>query len=102
MSKYPTPLVSTTERGLLERQKRYTEPIPTMLVRLLTDLGKLPAGILIQFPSGVALSLVRHRVATPVSNLQARPDLVIDEEEMILTGIPTSLYPALDAEPVTA
>jgi hypothetical protein len=94
--------VSGTERGLLERQKRHTLPIPSMLVRLLSDLGKLPAGILIQFPPEVALSLVRHRVAAPVSELRLHPDLVIDEEDMMHSGIPTGLYPAMDAKMVTA
>jgi hypothetical protein len=96
------PRVSSTERELIQRKKRCTEDTPSMLVRLVSDLGKLPAGILIQFPSAVALSLVRYRVATPVSNLQARPDLVIDEEDMMHTGIPASLYPALDSEMVAA
>ena len=96
------PRVSGTERGLLERQKRHTLPIPSMLVRLVSDLGKLPAGIVIQFPSEVALSLVRHRVASTVGSLQSRPDLVIDADDMIHTGIPTGLYPAMDAETVAA
>jgi hypothetical protein len=97
------PRVSSTERELNQRsKKRYTEPAPSLLVRLLGDLGKLPAGILIQFPSAVALSLVRYRVATPVSELRLRPDLVIDEEDMMHTGIPTGLYPTLDAKMVAA
>lgn len=57
-------------------------PFPGLLVRLHHDLGKLPATISIEFPQALSTSLIRRRLATPLVDLVAFPDLCIDEDDL--------------------
>jgi hypothetical protein len=59
-----------------------------LLISLTKDIGKLPAGISIQFPHDVGVALI-HRgtgVAIPVGSFAATPDLVIDDDDMQHVG----------------
>ena len=60
---------------------------PSLQIRLLHDLGKLPAGISIVFPADIAHSLIRRRLATPVGSLDSFADLVIGEDQLQDCGI---------------
>ena len=80
----------------LEKQKAESpslELVPPLLVVLRHDLGKLPAGIVIQFPHEVAINLIRHRYAVPVASFDALPDLIVDEDQLRFTGFEPSLLP---------
>jgi hypothetical protein len=97
----------TRARGRREDEKRamaespFLEPAPPLLVILQEDLGKLPAGISIQFPHDVAIRLLHLNlgIAVPVGNFDARPDLVVDEDQLQHASLPVEL---LSLETVTA
>jgi hypothetical protein len=74
----------------------YLEPAPPLLVVLKQDLGKLPAGISIEFPHDVAIRLLRRGLAVPVGSFLHNPDLVVDEEQLQYADLPPDLIP-LDA-----
>ena len=77
-TKYPTGLVSPTERYLLERGERFeTTIIPSMLVRL----SKVPEKVL-ELPRDLALSLIRRRAAFIVGSLDVIPDLVLEDTDV--------------------
>jgi hypothetical protein len=58
-----------------------------LLITLLADLEKLPAGIAIELPLHTALWLIRARFARPVGNMTAAPDLIVDEEQLEDAGL---------------
>jgi hypothetical protein len=80
-----------------EKQQAHGESaldVPPLLVVLRHDLGKLPAGIAIQFPREVAISLLQRRgCAVPVGSFAAQPDLVIDEDQLLHAALPSSVTP---------
>jgi hypothetical protein len=69
------------------------ESATPLLVMLHHELGKLPAGITIQFPYNVAISLIHQRYATPVASFAAQPDLVIDEDQLMYADLPSRVIP---------
>jgi hypothetical protein len=66
------------------------ESAPPLLVVLRHDLGKLPAGIAIQFPHEVA---IHQRYSVPVADFKLRPDLEVQEEDLQFTDFPPSVIP---------
>jgi DNA-binding transcriptional LysR family regulator len=81
------------EKG--EAEPDCLQPVPPLLVVLRKDLGKLPAGIVIEFESqNLALSLIRHGlgVAVPKGSFTIRPDLMIDDEQLLHAGLPLEFY----------
>jgi hypothetical protein len=73
-TKYPTPLVSDTERGLIERSKRYEVPLPPLRVRI--------AGAVVQMPQAFALDLIRRRKASPITDPNAVATLSLTEDDI--------------------
>jgi hypothetical protein len=69
------------------------ELAPPLLVTLVSDLGKLPAGIIIRFPHEAAMLLVAQRYAVPIADFNAQPDLVVDAEQLLFAGLPTEFLP---------
>ena len=66
----------------------FAEPAPPIVVRLLADCGKLPAGITVQFPhESTAHHLITHRLAVPVADFNVSADLTLDESDLELSGI---------------
>jgi len=56
---------------------------PAIQIRLLRDVGKLPANIAIEFPRDIALVLLSHKnVAVPIGDFAILPDLVLDAEDL--------------------
>jgi hypothetical protein len=58
-----------------------------LLIRLLADLEKLPAGIAIELPLHTALWLIRTRLARPIGDMTAQPDLIVDEDQLEHVGL---------------
>lgn len=62
---------------------------PGINLTLLRDLGKLPAGIIIEFPRHTALSILRRKgLAVPVGDLTRPCDLCIGLEDLPHLGEP--------------
>jgi hypothetical protein len=61
--------------------------LPPLQIKLLADFAKLPANLPMQLPPEVSLSLIRQRLAVPIGDLNAIPELVIDEDELDLVGL---------------
>jgi hypothetical protein len=76
------PISSPTQTYLKKRSRRMAKPAQTMLVRL----RRAPETVL-QLPSEVAHSLVVRRLARPVGDLQAVPDLVLTEDDLEASGL---------------
>jgi hypothetical protein len=74
MGTHPTPKVSDTERMLIDRSKRYEEPLPPLLVSI--------AGTVVQLPNEIALNLIRRRKATAIADPTVVPNLIIDEDDI--------------------
>lgn len=56
---------------------------PAIQIRLLRNVGKLPADIAIEFPRDVALVLLSYtNVAIPVGDFAILPDLILDVEDL--------------------
>jgi hypothetical protein len=58
--------------------EKFSKPAPTLCVRLLHDVGKLPASVALRLPEDIALSLILRRLATPVGDMKVAADAVID------------------------
>jgi hypothetical protein len=93
MSKYPTPLVSDTERGLIERQARYTETLAPMVIRLHDAPDTL-----LSLPHDLTLSLIRRRKATLIPNLKCESYVTLTDEEIEESGLEVHLW----ADPMAA
>jgi hypothetical protein len=61
-----------------------------LLIRLLSDLEKLPAGIAIELPLHTALWLIRSGLARPIGDMTAAPDLIVDEDQLEHAGLSLS------------
>jgi hypothetical protein len=71
-----------------EAESEYLKPVPPLLITLHQDLGKLPAGISIQFPHEVAIILIHRGLgeAVPIGDFAVLPDLLIEEDDMQHVG----------------
>ena len=67
------PRISDTERMLLKRAERFSQPVPSLLVRI--------AGIAVQLPHDIALFLVRRRKAV-VADLTEVPAFIVTEDDI--------------------
>jgi hypothetical protein len=61
--------------------------LPPLLIRLTTDAGKLPSGLIYALPRFEAERLIMRRLATAVGTLGILPDLTLSEEELAEAGI---------------
>jgi hypothetical protein len=52
-----------------------------LIVTLLENVGKLPAGFTYELPEREALALIARRKATAVGNTKQTPDLVLTQED---------------------
>jgi hypothetical protein len=74
-TKYATPLVSPTERELIERSKRMNAPaLPPLLV--------YTAGAPVQLPLELSTRLIHKRRTVPVVDFTAVPSIVLHEEDV--------------------
>ena len=89
-TKYPTALVSDTERYLVKRAERFSEPSPTMLVWM--------ADTAVQLPQELALSLIRRRKASAIADPLTVPALILTEDEIEGSDLEVHLW----ADPMAA
>jgi len=61
--------------------------LPSLQIRLIHDLGLLPAHIALSVPVAAAYALIRKRFAIPVGDLTIPADVVIEQDELHLVGI---------------
>ena len=54
-----------------------TRKAPSLLVRLHSDVGNLPGGVVLKLPQEIALSLILHRAAVPIGDFKVTPDAAI-------------------------
>ena len=51
-----------------------------LLIRLLQDVGKLPANVVLQLPRQISELLLLRRLCTPVGDMTVAPDAIVDCE----------------------
>jgi hypothetical protein len=72
------------------------ERLPSLLVTLTEDVGRLPKGLVYRLPRSISLALIQRRAATPVASLDAFPDLdVSTDEELEAVGIDWALIQSI-------
>jgi hypothetical protein len=71
--------------------------LPPLQIKLLADFAKLPANLPMQLPPDISLSLIRQRLAVPIGDLNAIPELVIDEDDLEYVGLDMSASALLAA-----
>jgi hypothetical protein len=74
MGNHPTPRTSPTERELIERSKRYEEPLPPLLVWI--------AGTAVQLPNEIAVDLIRRRKAIAIADPTVVAALIVTEDDI--------------------
>jgi hypothetical protein len=61
------------------RARRSIVNNPPLLVRLIHDVGKLPASVALRLPRPLALLLILRRQAVPVGRFKTKPDAIIQD-----------------------
>jgi hypothetical protein len=77
-------------KPILNREPRQPSPPldAPLLVRLLADYRKLPAGFVYELPRHAAELLLRQKVAHVVGTVGAQPDLVLDDSDWLQATTP--------------
>lgn len=57
-------------------------------IRLLADVDILPAGINVTLPYEHSLALIRRQYASPIADLNASPDFVMDDDQIAYVRLP--------------
>jgi hypothetical protein len=62
----------------MARARRSIRHNPPLLIRLVRDIGKLPAAVALRLPRPIARSLIMQRLAIPVGSFKTQPDAISD------------------------
>jgi len=62
----------------MARARRSIRHNPPLLIRLIHDIGKLPAAVALRLPRPIARSLIMKRLAVPVGSFRTQADAIIN------------------------
>jgi hypothetical protein len=75
MGNYPTPRISPTERVLIERSKRMSQPLPPLLIWATANTAA-------QLPHELTTRLIHKRKFAPVGDFGIKPSIVLHEDQI--------------------